>query len=273
MRVGVHTSVACKVSVRASPAVHMSLDWARQLVLANATRVRQHGGTTDKARLKHLHLVRTLVPAELHGDKALWMELGVREGYSINFMAGLDPTQHWHGFDSFVGMPSSARSTISSWRQGQLTLRTKKLDANGMPAVRANVKLHKGWFNETIPPVLDRALAGGAHPWVAFMHLDADIYESTFQALMDVCTRDLLRVGTVLAFDELFSTSNLQQTLGHEWRALNDAANRCGFAFKYVSWMRHFSSIYVRVAVRITSIRSRRGGLARRLSARVHPEN
>ena len=247
----------------------MSLDWARQLARANATRVRQQGGTTDKARLKHLRLVLTLVPAQLHGDQALWMELGVREGHSINFMAELYPTQHWHGFDSFVGMPDSARSTTSTWRKGKLTLRTKKLDANGMPHVRANVNLHKGWFNATIPPVLERALSGGARPWVAFMHLDADIYESTFLALMDVCTRDLLRVGTILAFDELFSTSNLKQTLEHEWRALNDAAARCGFAFKFVTWMRHYSSPYVRVAVSITSVRtsSSRGG-QRRLATR-----
>ena len=233
------------------------LDWARQLNRANATRVRQQGGTTDKARLKHLRLVLMLVSSRLHGDHALWMELGVREGYSINFMAELYPTQRWHGFDSFVGMPGSARSTTSTWRKGQLTLRTKKLDADGMPLVRANVDLHKGWFNETIPPVLDRALAGGAHPWVAFMHLDADIYESTLLALMNVCTRDLLRVGSILAFDELFSTSDLKTTLEHEWRALSDSSRRCGFTFKFITWMRHYSSPYVRVAVRITSVRSR----------------
>ena len=100
-------------------------------------------------------------------------------------------SQKWHGFDSFSGMPDSSRDTTSTWRAGKLTLRTPKsrLTSDGLPRVRENVELHKGWFNETVAPMLDRALARSAQAWVAFMHLDADIYESTYLALTSACTR------------------------------------------------------------------------------------
>lgn len=244
----------------ATPAVN----WPK--LLHNATRVRQKGGTTDKARLKHLREVLSHVPEHLHGPDALWMELGVREGVSINFMSNITgSSQRWHGFDSFSGMPDSSRDTTSTWRAGKLTLRTPKsrLTSDGLPRVRENVELHKGWFNETVAPMLDRALTRSSQAWVAFMHLDADIYESTYLALTSACTRGLLRVGSVLAFDELFSTSSLQQTLGHEWRALNDAAALCGFAFEFITWMKHFASPYVRVAVRVASTQGPGRGGAR----------
>ena len=47
-------------------------------LLKNATRVRQMGGTTDKARMKHLREVLRFVPAELYGASALWLVKSVR---------------------------------------------------------------------------------------------------------------------------------------------------------------------------------------------------
>ena len=249
----------------------MPINWPKLLNAANATRVRQQGGTTDKARMKHLRFVVSLVPAALYdSERAMWMEFGVRDGSSLRFLANLTgPAQRWHGFDSFKGMPESAIDTTKTWRRGQLTPRSGPFQRVGrealrLPLVPANVRLHPGWFNETLPPFLDR-VAGGGHRrachWVAFMHLDADIYESTHLALMSVCSRGMLRAGTLLSFDEIFATgSSLEQTLQHEWRALNDAAKACGFSFVFVSWMRHFSSPYVRAAVRVQSVRSVRRG-------------
>mgnify|MGYP004293221693 CR=1 FL=1 len=49
---------------------------------------------------------------------------------------------------------------------------------DGLPRVRDNVVLHKGWFNDTLPPFLDSA---GRDLPAAFLHLDADIFESTWQ--------------------------------------------------------------------------------------------
>jgi len=44
-----------------------------------------------------------------------------------------------------------------------------------MPAVRSNVRLHAGWFNETLPPDgLGR---------ISFLRLDGDLYASTRDAL------------------------------------------------------------------------------------------
>lgn len=226
------------------------LDWPTLLASHNATRVQQRGGTTNKARLKHLRKVLSLVPPSLLAGDArstLMLEFGVRDAVSLNFMAGLSPKQLWHGFDSFSGMPESdVLNTTKSWRRGQLTptMHTTRRGAvvnsssSGapvrLPRVAPNVALYAGWFNDTLPPFLDSVIAAAAStsatastsasstaaaiapPHVAFMHLDADIYESTYLALTSVCRRGLLREGTVLSFDEIFATGNLlEPTLRH----------------------------------------------------------
>jgi len=116
-----------------------------------------------------------------------YCEFGVYMGATINYIAAkTDRTVH--GFDSFEGLPED-------WRTGYEKGRFK---TPGLPAVLANVKLHKGWFDESLP------LWAEANPGpIAFMHLDADLYSST-KTVFDVLG-DRVVPGTVIQFDDFFN--------------------------------------------------------------------
>lgn len=114
----------------------------------------------------------------------LVLEFGVRRGTSIDRIAAA-AGQAVHGFDSFEGLPEAwgaePRGVLSTGRQ--------------LPAVRPNVALHAGWFEDTLPPFLD------AHPGdVRLVNVDSDIYSSARTVLTALAGR--IRPGSVLVFDE-----------------------------------------------------------------------
>ena len=204
--------------------------------------------SVNAARLRHLEAAYSHVPQNIRSSGSLNLEFGVREGLSINHLANLTRSAGlmWDGFDSFQGLPGSSVAS-KHWRARAFTTHGR------MPHVFDNVRLHAGWFNNTLPPFLDSPLATGRH--AAFLHLDADIFESTWTVLDAVCARCLLRVGTVLAFDELAGKRSIgQRQLEHEWRALRLAAAKYKFDFRFITWMMHKVSPYIRVAVQITRI-------------------
>ena len=79
------------------------------------------------------------------GVNGLYMEFGVRTGQTINHIAKLNPDDTIFGFDSFEGLPED----WTGWTQEKGTFRQ-----DGAPEVDRNVKLVKGWFNETLDPFL-----------------------------------------------------------------------------------------------------------------------
>ena len=100
---------------------------------------------------------------------------------------------------SAVSFSFSTRSTCArSLNAAKLGWGAGKYSVKGaLPKVPSHVRLHVGWFNETLPPFLDGL---GRGP-VAFAHLDADIYTSTISVLDALAARCRLRLGTVLSFD------------------------------------------------------------------------
>ena len=214
---------------------------------------------TDASRLRHLAFAVDQVPPRLrHG---LHLEFGVRNALSINFLAAKTDAYGavWDGFDSFVGLPSSGSGKSVGWGAGVFTRH------GSLPTVRSNVRLHAGWFNETVPRLLD-AKQASTHG-VAFVHLDADLYESTAIVLDALGSRCAFRKGTVLSFDELFGTAAV---LAHEYRALNEAAAKWQFKYEFISYALTRKSAYARAAVRITS-RPQSAGGACELAAPVQP--
>jgi len=122
-----------------------------------------------------------------------------------------------------------------------------------MPAVRSNVRLHAGWFNETLPRLLDayQVLGGDADRRglrLAFAHMDADLYSSTYDVLDTLAARNLLRNGSILAFDELFGHVVVSN---HEWRAVRDVMKRWRLKWRFITWMLHPQSKYGRAAIRV----------------------
>ena len=155
---------------------------------------------------------------------ALHLEFGVREGLSIRFLANLTgAATQWDGFDSFEGLPESSSDQLSGlgdWKPGRFSTKGR------LPVVPSHVRLHKGWFNATLPPFLDEQLRLNKHAAVGFMNMDADLYSSTRTVFDAVFSRCMHRIGTVISFDELFGTLAI---LKHEWKALNEAKEQYNF--------------------------------------------
>ena len=159
----------------------------------------------------------------------LYCEFGVAEGESINFIASL-VDKEVHGFDSFEGLPED-------WR-GDYPKATFKLAAP--PKVRANVKLHKGWFNETLPPFKKQF----RQP-LAFMHLDADLYSST-KSVFDILG-DRIVEGTVIQFDEFF---NYPGWKSGEYRAFKEFCDAGGVEVRYIGYCPRDEQVAVKVVRR-----------------------
>lgn len=164
-------------------------------------------------RLDYLKWVISQIP-----EKGLIMEAGVRHGESINLfaacLAARGDRRPLHGFDAFEGLEENwtgmALPAGSLTRQGRL------------PKVHDNVRLHKGWVQETVGPFLER------HPGepLAFLHIDTDTYLPA-RHLLDA-TKPRFQRGTVIAFDELIGYPNWK---AHEYRALTEVLARESYEF------------------------------------------
>ena len=117
---------------------------------------------------------------QVGNDSGLFLEFGVYKGDSINRLAALRPGARWYGFDSFVGLPEA-------WTLGT---RTGAFGIGGkFPAVRHNVTLIKGFFEETL------ATFAAEHRGskVAFLHVDCDLYSATRTIFVEL--GDMLQPG------------------------------------------------------------------------------
>ncbi len=158
--------------------------------------------------------------------EGLVLEFGVEKGGSIRALAAATlrdqrtsgETRPIHGFDSFEGLPEDWAGTAE--KRGKFSL------GGRMPAVPANVMLHKGWFDQVLPGFL----AANAGP-VAFVHVDCDIYSSTRTVLWGLADR--LRPGTVLLFDEYFNYPNWRR---HEFRAFQEFVQEFTVGYRYLGY-------------------------------------
>lgn len=158
------------------------------------------------------------------------LEFGVFTGGTIRYLAGLEPQQKFHGFDSFVGLPSA-------WRGFNLGASSFSVKGK-LPRVPANVTLHKGWFAKTLP-LWCRENSGP----VAFVHIDCDIYSSTIDILSAL--EDRLQAGTIIVFDEYFNYPNWER---HEFRAWQEFVARTRISYEYIGYARQ------QVAIRVQSV-------------------
>ncbi len=162
----------------------------------------------------------------------LCLEFGVADGASLRHVAG-QTTRPLHGFDSFEGLPENWSGTFE--RKGKFGR------GGALPEVPANVTLHKGWFDASLPDFL------AAHPdeAVAYLHVDCDIYSSTVTIFAELSPR--LRPGTVIVFDEYFNYPNWQQ---HEWRAFQEFVRATGFTYTYIGFAQKNGHVAVRLGER-----------------------
>ncbi len=164
-------------------------------------------------------------------ERGLVLEFGVRFGNTIRQIAGLaGPAQPVHGFDSFEGLPEG-------WHhepKGSYSTRGE------IPEVPANVTLHAGWFDDTLPGFLERQ--GGP---VRFVNIDCDIYRSTKTVLDGLALR--MVAGSVLVFDEYLGNEHWRED---EFRALQEAVARYGWQYEILCF-----SVYTKqVAMRLSEV-------------------
>jgi len=154
------------------------------------------------------------------GIDGLHAEFGVHDGDSINHIADVLGRKNItiYGFDSFEGLKEDWRGT---W------YRAGHFDRGGtLPAVRPNVTLVKGWFDESLPPFLS------ANPGpFAFLHLDADTFETT--ALLLSLLADRIVKGTVIIFDEYLGFPNWQRG---EFLAWQNFVAASGIKYRYLAF-------------------------------------
>jgi hypothetical protein len=145
-------------------------------------------------------------------------EFGVNEGGSINHMAKRLAKRQIDGFDSFEGLPEN-------WAGNQME--AGYFNRGGkLPKVARNVRLHAGWFSDSLP----KFVANNAGP-VAFLHVDCDLYSST--ATIFEHLSDRIVPGTVILFDEYFNYPAWQV---HEHKAFVEFIARTGKSFEYIGY-------------------------------------
>jgi hypothetical protein len=165
--------------------------------------------------------------ASVAPNSGLICEFGVCRGSSINHLAGLLPDRKIHGFDSFVGLPEK----FERYEAGKFSA------GNKLPDVPANVTLHKGWFQATLPNFVETL----DQP-VALVHIDCDLYSST--KLVFDSLAPWISPGTIIVFDEYLGYDRWEE---EEFRAFQEFVEENSVTYRYITYSRHLSTVAVKI--------------------------
>ena len=177
----------------------------------------------------------------------LLLEFGVYLGRSINYMAeqlkkDKDP-RTFYGFDSFEGLSED-------WGGTSLTRGTFSTSGE-LPEVLPNVKLIKGWVNDTLLPFLDKI--DETDRIISYLHLDMDVYSPTKYVLNNIIP--YLKVGSIIDFDDLIGFPGWKQG---EFKAMQETLdNICKYEHIAYCELNHLKEPYqgiMKSAIKITDI-------------------
>jgi hypothetical protein len=195
------------------------------MVTAKPFRARKYGGG---GRFDLLEYALSLCTVD-----GFYGEFGVYKGETLTFMADrIDKVAY--GFDSFEGLPADWFLGVG---QGYFSLQGQMPD---LKARQQNVRLVKGWFNESVPEFAAQ-IDGPA----AFLHIDCDLYEST-KTIFDGLA-DRIVPGTVILFDEYLNYPGWQN---HEVKAFREFCEAHKVRYRYVG----FAPTMFSVAVVVESV-------------------
>ncbi len=142
------------------------------------------------------------------------VECGVYHGFSLAQIAAATE-RPIHGFDSFEGLPEE-------WKPGEPA---GSYSTQGrIPFMPAHVKLHRGWFEDTLAGFVAQL----TEP-IALLHVDCDLYSSTRTVLSVLGPR--LSRGSLLIFDDFLGYAGYEQ---HEFRAAHEYFTASGQRFELV---------------------------------------
>lgn len=175
--------------------------------------------------------------------KGYYFEFGVFRGESINYFANMPGFENttFYGFDSFEGLSEA-------W--GGTKMGKQFFDqAGSLPKVQPNVRLIKGWIDDTLPEFITKNLSTSNA--VDFIHVDVDTYTPTSVILKE--TVNYFVPGTILMFDELLGYPGWRE---HEHKALEEIVAPI-WHFEYIAFCEvqrnDYTSEYIRAAIKITA--------------------
>lgn len=181
---------------------------------------------------KYLYLIKPVDKSiDIH-DVALshveingyYMEFGVYKGKTINYIANKVKNEIIFGFDSFEGLPEFWRDEFD---KGFFNL------GNNFPQVNSNVKLIKGWFDQTLKDFqLNKP--------IAYLHIDCDLYSST-QTIFNYLGNHIIS-GTVIVFDEYFNYPGWQKG---EYLAFKEFLSARKLQYEYISYCRNHEQVAI----------------------------
>jgi hypothetical protein len=133
-----------------------------------------------------MYLLRSALLSCVPGDV---VETGVFTGGStavlLHGLANMDScARRLWAFDSFMGLPdptsADATGNMAVGKRGEFAVGQDTFEANlrAMQAHDHRLRVVPGWFNETIPRVMDQIEA------IVFLRLDGDMYQSTMDVLL-----------------------------------------------------------------------------------------
>lgn len=135
------------------------------------------------------HLKHALSKTSTDGEV---LEFGVFNGTTINVISNFFKNDIVYGFDSFEGLPET-------WKMSESNIfKTGHFSVKNLPIVNQNVRLVKGWFNDSIPIWLKNNKTEN----IKFLHIDCDLYSSTSTILN--LLNDKISLGTIIVFDDFY---------------------------------------------------------------------
>lgn len=148
-------------------------------------------------------------------------EFGVFKGKSINFFAKMCPNAQLYGFDSFLGLEED-------W--GGWILPAGHFSTNGiMPKCEPNVKLFKGWFEDTVPS-FQTELRDNT---ISLLHIDSDTYKPA-KYVLNAFTKNI-STGSIIIFDEYYGYTGWRL---HEFKAFQEFITDHNLKYKYIAYTR-----------------------------------
>jgi hypothetical protein len=132
---------------------------------------------------------------------------GVAIGEGLPMLHQIFPTSRLFGFDSFKGLPSEqhAGSRIAGWGEGKF--HNTRLDLNKLvrdSGGEERVRLVSGFFNESLSPAL---VGREAMRPARYVDIDCDLHVSSVDALGWLFANGLVRVGTLIGYDDWWTIS------------------------------------------------------------------
>jgi Tfp pilus assembly protein PilF/predicted O-methyltransferase YrrM len=210
-------------------AVPPNRDYRSKLVTALSTSKYALQNMKGKPCYRESRALMSLAISQLSVE-GLILEFGVYTGGSIIYIAERLKNHKIYGFDSFQGLPEDWGVTA---KKGQFAV-------DKLPALKENIELVVGWFDETLPTFVKQRSGP-----ISLLHIDCDLYSST-KTIFDNLN-DWIVPGTVIVFDEYFNYPGWEL---HEFKALQEFREANRVSYEYLGLVPTGQQVAVRITQR-----------------------